>query len=293
VGLLASLSVVAGGVEAIASPSANPQASLEQGKIAYQRHEYGTVVDTVQPLLYPSIELGSEESVVEAHRLLALSFFFMKKMPEARHEVVSIFSLRPGYQLDPIIDPPVAVRFFQHIRSEQDERLQEIRHRELEEEELTRREEERRRAQAHAKAERVFVERMVVKRSRLIATVPFGVGQAQNGDTGKAWLFGVTEGVFGALSLSTWITVTQRYPKGTYPTNEQDLKTTLQTIQVASGAAFWAMVLAGVIEAHVRFVPQTVQNRELPTAPKKKDAKIGFTPLLSPTFFGLGAQGVF
>jgi hypothetical protein len=293
VALLVFLATLAPAAEASANPSANPQASLEQGKLAYQRHEYGTVVDTVQPLLYPSIELGSEDSVVEAHRLLALAFFFMKKMPEARHEVVSILSLRPGYELDPIVEPPVAVRFFQHIRREQDERLQEVRQRQLEEEEYQRKEIERKKAAAHAKAERVFVERTVTRRSRLIALVPFGVGQAQNGDYGKAWLFGVSEAMFGALSLASWITLTQRYPTGKYPSNEQDLQTTLMTVQLASGAAFWGMLIAGIVEAQVRLVPESVKTRELPDAPRKKDAKIGFIPLLSPTFYGIGVQGVF
>ena len=95
-------------------------------------------------------------------------------------------ALRPTYQLDPIVDPPVAVRFFEDVRRRHSERINAIKKREVEETEREHKEEERRLAEARAKAERIYVDRTVERHSRLIALLPFGAGQAQNGQTAKA-----------------------------------------------------------------------------------------------------------
>src|SRR5262249_19177638 len=73
------LTVAASPSPAIASPSRNAKQSLDQGRNAYDRGDYGRAITTIHPLLYPSIELSTEEEVVMAHRLLALSYFFVNK----------------------------------------------------------------------------------------------------------------------------------------------------------------------------------------------------------------------
>ena len=252
-----------------ASPSMSPDADLAEGRVAYQRHDYDTVEKRVYPLLYPDIEL-SGESVVEAHRLLALAYFFQKKFPEARQEVVQILNLRPAFQLDPIVEPPVAVSFFENIKREQQQKLEEIiRQRQQEDRERQRIEEERRRASAM----RIYVEKEVIKHSRLYAAVPFGVGQLQNGHKKLAVLFAVTEALTGALSLACFISFYALQPSGS-------LGLALSATTDASGAAFWGLAIAGIIDAQVRFVPEEVRVRELP-----RPKKISWSPL--------GVQGVF
>jgi len=148
---------------ASANPSRNAKDALDQGRTAYDRGDYGRAIDTINPLLYPSIELGTEDEVVSAHKLLALSYFFVNKQKEAENEVTSLLALRPNYQLDPIVDPPVAVRFFDDVRKRQSERLNALKKRELEESERAHKEEERRLAEARAKAERIYVDRRVLR----------------------------------------------------------------------------------------------------------------------------------
>ncbi|HEY7957029.1 MAG TPA: hypothetical protein VII38_17105 [Polyangia bacterium] len=285
---------------ALAAPSENPQVALQASELSYKKQRYQDVEQAVRPLLYPTIELSTEESVVEAHRLLALSYFFQKKMPEARQEVVALLALRPGFELDPIVEPPVAVSFFQNIRREQEGRLQEIRRRQQEEAERTRRETERKRAAEKARAERVFIEKRVERHSRWLAMLPFGVGQLQNGQKGKAIFFAVSELATGALSLATWLNVYFRYPVGKdpatgalipqYPAGEATTAQGLVGTQLASGAAFWALVAWGIIDAQVKYVPEVVKTRELERAPK---ASISIAPILSPGTYGLGISGAF
>ncbi len=283
---------------ALAGPSQNPQAALELGKSAYARHSYKEVEEAIAPLLKNN-ELGTEEAVIEAHRLLALSYFFLRREAEAGKEVKALLLLRPNFQLDAFVESPVAVHFFENIRNSQEQQMEDFKKRQIEEDEQLRKEEERRRLAARAKAEKVYIEKTVERHSRLLAMVPFGVGQIQNGHKGLAVMFGVTEGLLGALSLSMWITIQQRFPGSvTQPDRDnkpgdQGLATTLTALQLASGAAFWVMVVAGIIDAQVKLVPVVVRTKDLPSQPPPKKTTWIMGPIISPSFYGIGAQGAF
>jgi hypothetical protein len=287
--LLAAL-VLLGSV-AHAMPLEDPQSRLSDGQKAYDRQHYQEAEQAVFPLLYPEPELGSEESVVEARRVLALSYFFQKKMPEARKEVLSLLQMRPNYQLNAFVEAPVAVSFFENIRREQEGRLTEIKRRQEEEAQEARRNEERRRAEERALAQRIYIEKKVQKNSRLIALLPFGIGQAQNGTTTTAILFGSSEAAFALTSLGLWITLQAKYTGGAVPVAEVHTANVISNLQLAFGIAFWGTVVAGIIEAQVRFVPERVlQEKELPKKPK---TSWKLSPILAPGQYGLGLQGAF
>jgi hypothetical protein len=290
---LAAVLALAICTDSLASPSLNPRAALEEGKLAYQRSDFAHVEKTVYPLLYPTPELDGD-ALIEARRLLALAYFFEKKMPEARKEVVLILQKRADFELDPVVEPAVAVAFFKNIRSEQEQRLEEYKRRQLEDLERTRRDEERRRAAERAKAERVYVEKQVIRRSRLVAMLPFGVGQIQNGQRGKAIAFGVSEAVLGGLSLATWISIREVFPGFKVDATQERLKDTLVGLQIGAGVAFWAVVIWGIIDAQVKLVPETVILRDLDKKPQKKaSTKMLIAPMVAPGLYGLGVGGTF
>jgi hypothetical protein len=293
---LAAIVVVALAFPAAANPSRNAKASLDQGRTAYDRGDYRRAIDTIHPLLYPSIELGTEEEVVSAHRLLALSYFFVNKSKEAEQEVTSLLALRPSFELDPIVDPPVAVRFFDDVRRRQSERLNALKQRDKEEAEQERIREERRSAAAKAKAERIYVDRVVERHSRLIALLPFGAGQAQNGHNKKAIALGVSEAVLGAASLAAYLAIEYKFPvdpttqRRTFPANEQNTATGLVALQLAAGAAFWATVIYGILDAQLYFKREVVRDtRERSTSPPKRGGKISIIPAPG----GVGIAGTF
>jgi len=297
--LLVALAVAA---PALGNPSRNAKDALDQGRTAYDRGDYGRAIDTINPLLYPSIELGTEEDVVAAHKLLALSYFFVNKQKEAENEVTSLLALRPNYQLDPIVDPPVAVRFFEDVRRRQSDRINALKKRELEENERAHKEEERRLAEARARAERVYVDRVVEKHSRIIALLPFGAGQAQNGQTKKAIAFGVSEGVLAVASVAAYFTLQYRYPVNPatghqqFPASDQNTATALITLQLAAGAAFWATVAWGILDAQLLFkrevVVDTRERSGAPAASPPKKSKRSSISII-PTLGGVGVVGTF
>ena len=285
---------------AAANPGLNPQQALESGRFAYERGHYGEAVDTVYPLLYPTVELRNEEAVIEAHRLLTLSYLFMTKTPEAEQEAAALLALRPDYEPDPVIDPPSAVSFFHTIKKKQDDRLREIRERQkAEEAERARREEEKRKAEAHAHAERVYVERIVAKNYRIIGFIPFGAGQFQNRQIGYGIAFAVSEVILGATSVALSVAIDHKYPGGRVPSDQLSTARYLSGFELGTAAAFWALVAWGIIDAQVKFVPERligtheVPGPAPPSAPpsKKVKPKFSIAPIVAPGLYGLGAQG--
>jgi hypothetical protein len=276
-----------------ANPTKNPQAVLDEGRVAYERGQYGQAVQVIHPLLYPNIELGNEESVVEAHRLLALSYLFMTKSGEAEQEATSLLAMRPDYEPDPVVDPPAAVAFFHSIKKKHEDELRRLQQQQLEEQERLRKDEERRREAARARAERVWVQPVIERHHRIIGFIPFGAGQFQNHHLGWGIGFAVSESLIGAAWIGLTIAIDQKYPHGVVPIGQHDEANTLANVQLGTAVAFWAVVAWGIIDAQVRFVPEhVVGGHELPPGkPPQPKLKASLTPLVAPGLYGLGFQG--
>jgi hypothetical protein len=247
----------------VRAASLDPLATLEAGRDAYQRRQYARAEELVRPLLYPRVELAARADVLEAHKLLALSSLFSKREPEARQEVVALLALDPDFQLDQFVEPPQAVAFFEAVRRDQEERLREFRRRQREEEERRQQEEQAQRTEARRRAERITIEKTITPHSRLLALVPFGVGQWQNGHRRRAIAFAATELLLGAVSLGAWAAIEARYPARTVPAADVSTARALLGTQLGAGAAFWGLVVSGIIEAQVHYTPSTVMTREL------------------------------
>jgi hypothetical protein len=288
---LCAVLVIATATTAQANPSIAPSEALDRGRIAYDRGDYSAAIDAVRPLLYPSIELSTEEEVVSAHKLLALSYFFVKAEKEAEEEVMSLLALRPNYALDPVIDPPTAVRFFEGVRTRQQDRLKAVQERE-------RKQQLERRAEEHKKAEKIYIERVVERHSRWVAMIPFGVGQSQNNQTWKALTFGVSEAVMGALSIACYLAIDFNYPLNNnlhhyYSAGQQNTAVGLTATQVAAGGVFWGLVIWGIVDAQYFFKAEVVHDQRELTSPPTAKPKISVTPMISPSQWGLGVQGAF
>jgi len=139
--------------------------------------------------------------------------------------------------------------------------------------------------------------------SRWIATIPFGVGQFQNENTGLGAFFLTAEVVFGAGSIATyaaWATLVDRaararlegesFDENAYLTQE----TVLRVANQVSFGLFLASVVAGIIEAHVSFKPERVTRQErelpddiLPPPEPHPEVEVGISP------FGVSVHGTF
>jgi hypothetical protein len=160
-----------------------------------------------------------------------------------------------------------------------------------------------------ASLEELASQEIVVERNRRwLATVPFGVGQFQNGDAALGALFLTSETLLAATALTAVSVQLSLYSAAEGGTRldagqareiNENLRTA-QTIFLASSAGFLATAVAGIVEAHLSFVPEKpagVRKRsseEPPTSrkePRGGAASFGAGPL--PGGAHVGLTGVF
>ncbi len=251
--------------------TAAPVEELQRGKNAYDRGEFRRAVEIVRPLLYPDLRLQSENQIVQAHRILGVSYLFEKQQAAATGEFRQLLQIRPDYHFDPLLDPPEVVDFFNSVRMDYGAELAQL--------EAKHKQAERARQRDKEECEKVragpaFIEKRVGRNSFTVSFLPFGAGQFQNGQRAKGWGFLTAETVLGAVSVGAFATNlavyglrpqrTCRYDVGdsVCPPNaidhtDENRSRWLTRVQVASGAMFFGAVAWGIIDAIYYYQPET------------------------------------
>lgn len=241
---------------AMGFPAAPPAQEFERGRTAFLRGEYERAVTIIYPLVYPELRLESEAEALQAHRMLGVSYLFEDKQAEARGEFRKLLELSPDYRFDPLLDPPRVVEFFNAIVREQQAQLGDIEAR------LKKREDELSRHHGEV------LERRVEHHSFAVNFIPFGTGQFQNQQRRKGWAFLGVEAALASASVTAFVYNFAKY--GARPQrpcldpatgsafvcspsridhSSENASRSLMHFQVATGAAFFAVALWGVIDA--------------------------------------------
>jgi hypothetical protein len=270
-------------------PRATPRESFERGRTAFGRAEYRRAIEILNPLLYPEALLDSEGEVVQAHRMLGVSYLFTNQPEEAKREFHKLLELRPDYRFDPLLDPQQVVDAFNAVVKEEESEIAAIEGRRKQRDaEIAAR--LQREARLHATSTVVRYE----VHSYLLNFVPFGAGQFQNGQRRKGWLFLGVEGGLAAISVGALVTNFALYGASPYrkcldspPTTGacQNIDQTqanhsrqLLGVQLVSGGLFFATAIWGVIDA-VRHYQREVLLSDLPPSPPSAAVSVGLTPL--------------
>ena len=251
---------------------------LEQAAQAYAKGEYKRAISLLTPLLYPTIRLPSEDMVKRAHKMLGISYVFEKDEASAGKEFLAILSSQPDYRLDPLVEPESAVKLFDKVRAENAEKLQKIKA--GLEAERKRREAELKRKNAQPKLQLV-IERETITRSFWANFVPFGVGQFQNGHRVKGWILFSAQIGLGVASLSSAIVYRVTFAnQSIVPAEDVSSARALSAVQVITGAAFFAAVAYGIVDALLYYEP--AKKRE-----KRYQRKLTLSPTFAPERAGL------
>lgn len=116
-GLLIALFVLGGAVRPTVAQEASPcEEALGAAESAYLNGNFDEAIRLISPCLDRSDV--PEEQAVQAYRLLSLAHLQQDELPEARAAIVDIFSIRPGYEADPVEDPPSYVSLVSIVRSD-------------------------------------------------------------------------------------------------------------------------------------------------------------------------------
>jgi tetratricopeptide (TPR) repeat protein len=268
---LFALFVIAIGTTRVRADELN---DFEAARTRYDRHEYARAADSFRTLVGTDPpRISNALLVLESRKYYGASLLFLGKKEEARAQFRRLLEQEPDYALDPLAFPTEVVATFDEVKASVRGDLERKRA-----QEAAIRAEIERAAQA---AEELRLENLVrlrtlaeqeievTRNSRWIATVPFGVGQFQNGHKGLGVALAVAQGFAAATSVITFIGYQQvADDKPTFSELDETnrIKRSWYTANVASFTTFAVLALAGIIDAHMRFVPGRVRAtpRSLP-----------------------------
>lgn len=210
------------------------------------------------------------------------------KEPVADAVILTHLRADPRYQLPPGQFPDAVAERFAAVREQNRAELQKIL------DGIIEREKQEQKAAARVQAaqakrladlERLAGEETVMEeRSRWIASIPFGVGQFHNGDTGLGVFFATSEGLAVASSIVTAIIGADRWAEytrlrrgegldaevepGVFEALEQqyDAARVVNWVSVSTAAA---LAIAGVVQAHVAFDDSVTRTRKRPVCGPK------------------------
>ena len=167
----------------------------------------------------------------------------------------------------PLISLFLQVRkeFADAIKAEEEKRLREVAR--IAEAAKAKEEAERRRI---ARLEKLAGTELVVRQnSRFVASLPFGVGQYQNGSSTLGTVFLISEALLLGTSMAAVGIANYQYTllqPGAYGNDIERNVRTARTVAIIGFYGFAAVAAGGIAEAHINFVPQvrSERRRELP-----------------------------
>lgn len=224
----------------------SPEDALKRANRAYTFGDYEGAVQVLTPVVEPEMEIRGLSEQVRAFELLGLSHWYLGQNDASKRYFRRMILVNPDKELDPRLVPPPIIEFYEDLRQDLAEDIKRS------EAELRKRieEEERQRRERNALIKEVTYK----ENSLVVALLPFGVGQFQNGDETLGWIFLTAEVAAITLSVSfLYAAESLRQPNGFFRPEEADLARNLQTAQIISGGAAIGLMVAGIVHSVSRY----------------------------------------
>lgn len=267
----------------IASPAfaLSEQAEIDKARAAFVIKNYRDVETRLTHLLEGTNLLRDPGNIAQARMFLGAALVEQHRESEAVPIFERLLLEDPQFDPDPLTFPSKTLEVFIDTRAQMRDRLaakaaEEARRAA----EQRRRQEEERQLQAKrlATLEKMAGERSItVKHSRIVASLPFGIGQFQNGQQALGAFFLAAE---AALILGSIITV-PLYINARDRQNDEiagfdlqkqaagyrDRALDARTANIAFNVLFAVTAASGIAQAHVAFVPQSSETKKRPIPP--------------------------
>ncbi len=291
---------------------ADERSDFEKARVAYLKKDYVEADARFRAMLDPTTgSVKTPELVHEAQFCWGATLFARQDVTGA-HAIWErvIRDTNNQYRPDPLTYPAAVLNDFINFQSSLSKSIEQQQQQQAVEAAAQRERErkERERLEAHVKElERLTAEETVeVKSSRLVAMLPFGVGQFQNRNTGLGWFFLLTEGAavlttfalfipyrynvdqYNAVLSDNTVSWTEHYRRtlaNQYALVAQDVR----TADLITLGALGALMIGGILEAQIDYKPSFEYKH-----PRKKASSLW--PSFAPVVGGgaqVGLQGRF
>jgi len=262
-------------------------ARVEKAITLYQSGEYGQCASELNALLdgEPALRIH-EASALEKGRLWLATCLIGDGQPAKAETVLeAALRARPGMRApDPLTFPRALVDLFIQAQDRLRFMLQEDEEKRIV---AARQQTDEAQVDAFLESKRVerlelfaTTERVVHENHRLIAALPFGIGQFQNGKDGLGWVLLSSEVVLSGAALVSTVAFVNLQTRGVNALNSRSSATdqaflssqvnrelrAWYTVATVSSYGFAAAALGGILEAQLNFVPEVsfIRRRELP-----------------------------
>jgi len=279
---VSALCLAIAAMSATGAARADDATELERGMNSYDSGRYAEGVERFQQMLDPGSKNAlTEQALVErARAYYAACLIALGRAAEANEQIEKIIREDPFYTPDPVVFPGKVLDRFTDIKARMKGEIEQAERARSEAERAARLKQEKAREEQRAylmALEKLAADESVVTvHSRWVAAVPFGVGQFQNGQTELGFAFLVSESLtLGASVVAHAIhdslvadyvnTLADAQGKATIDTakSESDRRL-LVNISAFSSAAFALLVVGGVAQAELSYVPEVREHRKRP-----------------------------
>ncbi len=274
---------------------ATPTQDLDKGRDAYKAQDWDVAYKTVNALLYPNVELARQEDVWEAYVILGASAYQLGNRVRAIDEFEKALRIDAERTITTNTHRAEVVQLYEDTKDKFKERL-------AIEAERKRQADQRQRIEDYLKTIGVYE-----TNSFGVNFIPFGVGQFQNKQPRKGYLFLGGQVLTGGASLVTFVYLAGKYglSSNQVPLLDGPRVRQLQQLEIGTGIAFIALYGWGVVDAMINYratrlvkgddslLPQDVLDgtSPIPKAPPKKTSlrdRLRIGPILTPTGVGIG-----
>jgi len=288
---------------------ADERADFEKARVAYLKKDYVEASARFEAMLDPkSGTVKTPELVNEAQFCWGAVKFAQGDVAGAHVLWRRVVLSNAQYTADPLSYPrPVLEDFITYKSSLNSEIIQQQQQQAAQiaaQQEKDRKERIRLEARVKELEKLTAVETIEVKGSRLVALLPFGIGQFQNGKTALGWFFLATEGI--AVLTTVALFAPYRYNVDQYNSVLSDptpmtpnyrmtlanqyalVAQDIRTADLITLGVLGALVVGGIVEAQIDFRPSYEYQR-----PRKQKAQIfdqvlpSFAPTAGGVQFGL------
>ncbi|MBO6935395.1 MAG: hypothetical protein JJ863_10490 [Deltaproteobacteria bacterium] len=248
---------------------------FEQALQAYRAGDFPESVTLFESMVGGAVpRIRNPALVLESRKYLAASYLFVGREVDAKEQFTALLRADISYVLDPSAFPRAVVNLFREVKEEVATELADAERQRREAAERLERESIERdiaRQERIARLEELARQEVVEDRnSRLVATVPFGVGQFQNNHLTLGRFFAVSEATLIAGTFATWgVHQWAKNQIDQFPGSQARLErigTAMRGLNYTFFGLAAALVVIGIIDSHVRFVPvhRETRERELP-----------------------------
>lgn len=298
--LLLALTIVVGcAAVQPASVRADALGDFERAESLYETQRFAEAARLLETVVESTATDAVQAALIlESRKYLAACYLFLGRPAEADVQFERLLQQDPRYEIDPVRFPSDVVAAFERVRTRLTEEAA------LAEQERARREAEERGARERAEREQeerlrrleelAGTETVVHTHSRLVAAIPFGVGQFQNGRRRLGITLAVVEGALFATMLTSYFLhegLQNENPTAADLAAAQRAEKATRILSWTSSASFFLVAGLGILEAELHFQPSRVEvrSRVLPPELQRSEADEGegVTLRFGPTHVGL------